>query len=75
MFRRTHTELLDGVTQNYGNKPPFGLSGAARGFFASRGVEARLRGLEAPLGSEPQPRPSTPALRAYAQDERVKGVG
>ncbi|MGH8569860.1 MAG: TadE family protein, partial [Gammaproteobacteria bacterium] len=42
---------------------------------ASRGVEARLRGLEAPLGSEPQPRPSTPALRAYAQDERVKGVG
>ena len=88
MFRRTHTELPDRVAQNDGNRSPFGLSPsallrtgvAARGLFASRGVEARRWGLEPPLGSGPRPRPSTPALRprsgqalrAYAQGERVE---
>ncbi len=75
MLRRTHTESPDRVAQNDANRVPFGLSVAARGFFASRGVEARPRGPEPARDPLARPRPSTPALRAYAQGERVKGVG
>ncbi len=78
MFRRNDMELvgLPGrVAMNAESRGTVRLSVAARGFFASRGVEAQPWHPEPARDPVTRCRPSTPTLRAYAQGEGVGGIG